>query len=115
MCYDGDNESFLRHVLGVIGKFFRIWPFRQGHGRGSGEQTERGKDERHGGGTGACSFLPCLQFQSEKVVKAVEGPVAEAGNKKSSELQKFVGRRIVDVRTLGKELFLIFDHEICLR
>ena len=48
-------------------------------------------------------------------MKAVEGPVAEAGNKKSSELQKFVGKRIVDVRTLGKELFLIFDHEICLR
>ena len=22
MCYDGGNESFLRHVLGVIGMFF---------------------------------------------------------------------------------------------
>ena len=45
----------------------------------------------------------------------MEGPVAEAGNKKSTNLQKFVGRRIVDVKTLGKELFLIFDYEICLR
>lgn len=50
-----------------------------------------------------------------QVVKSVEGPVAEAGNKKSTNLQKFVGRRIVDVKTLGKELFLIFDYEICLR
>lgn len=45
----------------------------------------------------------------------MEGPVAESGNKKSIDLQKFVGRRIVDVKTLGKELFLIFDQEMCLR
>ena len=50
-----------------------------------------------------------------QVVKSVEGPLAEAGNKKSVDLQKFLGRRIVDVKTLGKELFLIFDQEICLR
>ena len=45
----------------------------------------------------------------------MEGPLAEAGNKKSVDLQKFLERRIVDVKTLGKELFLIFDQEICLR
>ena len=45
----------------------------------------------------------------------MEGPVAESGNKKSIDLQKLVGRRIVDVKTLGKELFLIFDQEMCLR
>ena len=50
-----------------------------------------------------------------QVVKSVEGPVAEAGNKKSTDLQKFLGRRVVDVKTLGKELFLIFDQEMCLR
>jgi len=50
-----------------------------------------------------------------QVVKSVEGPLAEAGNKKSVDLQKFLERRIVDVKTLGKELFLIFDQEICLR
>ena len=50
-----------------------------------------------------------------QVVNSVEGPLAESGNKKSIDLQKFVGRRIVDVKTLGKELFLIVDKEICLR
>lgn len=50
-----------------------------------------------------------------QVVNSVEGPVAELGNKKSTNLQKLVGRRIVDVKTLGKELFLIFDQDICLR
>ena len=45
----------------------------------------------------------------------MEGPVAESGNQKSINLQKFVGSRIVDVKTLGKELFIIVDQEICLR
>ena len=45
----------------------------------------------------------------------MEGPVADAGTKKGINLQKFVGRRIIDVKTLGKELFLIFDLDVCLR
>ena len=84
----------------------------------SRQQAERGENEGDcsgaGGRTVSC-FVAKPWITWFQVVNSVEGPVAESGNKKSIDLQKFVGRRIVDVKTLGKELFLIFDQEMCLR
>ena len=92
-------------------------------GGGSREQAEGGDDEGHCSWAGGAVFSLFSKSWISlfwnvsffQVVKSVEGPLAEAGNKKSVDLQKFLERRIVDVKTLGKELFLIFDQEICLR
>ena len=34
---------------------------------------------------------------------------------KETKFNNFVGKKVTDVKTLGKELFIIFDHELCLR
>ena len=34
---------------------------------------------------------------------------------KQTDFHQFVGKEVTDVKTLGKELFLIFDFELCLR
>ena len=112
------REALMKYKIINLTEYNCVWD-----GGGSREQAEGGEDEGNCSWAGGAFFslfskswislLGNVSFF--QVVKSVEGPLAEAGNKKSVDLQKFLGRRIVDVKTLGKELFLIFDQEICLR
>ncbi|KAK7086552.1 Nei endonuclease VIII-like 3 [Halocaridina rubra] len=54
-----------------------------------------------------------------QVVKAISGNVFEKRTKAEKQVvspyDKFIGKKLLDVKTLGKELFAIFEDDLCLR
>ena len=70
---------------------------------------------------------PGCKLKGEKLKAAVVGQrvVNVTGNvidnrpkwakDNQTNFHKFLGKTVTDVKTLGKELFLLFDYELCLR